>query len=97
MAIEVPEPKVDLVAKVIELTKLLASNNPNTRSDGIKQIKQLLLKNSEDTSDGMLHILHLICFIVIIFYLIYLYIIPLHDTVICSSMPTGLNPTPCKI
>ncbi|KAL4113832.1 hypothetical protein QTP88_017400 [Uroleucon formosanum] len=52
MATEAPEEKVDLVAKEIELTKLLASNDPKTRSDGIKQIKQLLLKHSGDTSDA---------------------------------------------
>ncbi|XP_060866484.1 uncharacterized protein LOC132942180 [Metopolophium dirhodum] len=52
MATEVPEAKVDLVTQEIELTKLLASNDPRTISDGIKQIKQLLLKNSEDTSDA---------------------------------------------
>jgi len=67
MAIEVPEAKVDLVAKEIELTQLLASNDSKTRSDGIKQIKQLLHENSEDTSDGMLHnILSFIYFILII-------------------------------
>lgn len=53
MASEVQNAKVDLVAKEIELTKLLASNDPKTRSDGIKQIKQLLLKHSGDTSDGL--------------------------------------------
>ncbi|XP_015371299.1 PREDICTED: ribosomal RNA processing protein 1 homolog [Diuraphis noxia] len=52
MATEASEDKVDLVAKEIELTKLLASNDPKTRSDGIKQIKQLLLKHSGDTSDA---------------------------------------------
>jgi len=66
MATEVPETKVDLVAKEIELTKLLASNDSRTRRDGIKQIKQLLMENSEDKNDGMLHILHFICFILII-------------------------------
>ncbi|CAI6343654.1 unnamed protein product [Macrosiphum euphorbiae] len=50
--VEASEDKVDLVAKEIELTKLLASNDPKTRSDGIKQIKQLLLKHSGDTSDA---------------------------------------------
>lgn len=45
--------KVNLVTKEIELTKLLASNDPKTRSDAIKQIKQLLLKNSGDTTDGL--------------------------------------------
>jgi len=54
--VEASEDKVDLVAKEIELTKLLASNDPKTRSDGIKQIKQLLLKHSGDTSDGLLHL-----------------------------------------
>eukprot|EP00102_Acyrthosiphon_pisum_P013595 XP_008183233.1 PREDICTED: uncharacterized protein LOC100574151 [Acyrthosiphon pisum] len=52
MATEVSETKVDLVAKEIELTQLLASNDPKTRSDGIKQIEQLLQENSEDTSDA---------------------------------------------
>ncbi|KAL4105169.1 hypothetical protein QTP88_020441 [Uroleucon formosanum] len=52
MATKVPELKVNLVAKEIELIKLLASNDPNTRSDGIKKIKQLLLDNSKDTSDA---------------------------------------------
>jgi hypothetical protein len=56
MATETSEDKVDLVAKEIELTKLLASNDPKTRSDGIKQIKQLLLKHSGDTNDGLLHL-----------------------------------------
>ncbi|XP_022169604.1 ribosomal RNA processing protein 1 homolog [Myzus persicae] len=50
--VEVPEDKVNLVAKEIELTKLLASNDPKTRSDGIKQIKQLLQKHSGDTTDA---------------------------------------------
>ncbi|CAI6357095.1 unnamed protein product [Macrosiphum euphorbiae] len=52
MATEVPEAIVDLVAKEIELTQLLTSNDPKTRSDGIKQIKQLLHEHSEDTSDA---------------------------------------------
>ncbi|XP_025203155.1 ribosomal RNA processing protein 1 homolog [Melanaphis sacchari] len=52
MATIASEDKVDLVAKEIELTKLLASNDPKTRSEGIKQIKQLLLKNSGNTSDA---------------------------------------------
>lgn len=68
MATEAPEDKVDLVAKEIELTKLLASNDPKTRSDGIKQIKQLLLQHSGDTSDGLFHIylyrIHCILFII---------------------------------
>jgi len=67
MATEVPEAKVDLVAKEIELTQLFASNDPRIRNDCIKQIKQLLLENSEDTIDGMLHnILLFIYFILII-------------------------------
>lgn len=45
--------KVNLVTREIELTKLLASNDPKTRSDGIKQMKQLLLKYSGDTTDGL--------------------------------------------
>lgn len=44
--------KVDLLAREIELTKLLASNDPKTRSEGLKQIKQLLLNNSGDTANG---------------------------------------------
>lgn len=56
--------KVNLLVKEIELTKLLASNDPKTRSDGIKQIKQLLLQNSGDTTDGLFYI-----FIKIIIYL----------------------------
>lgn len=58
MATEAAEDKVDLVTKEIELTKLLASNDPKIRSDGIKQIKQLLLAHSGDTSSGLfrLHI-----------------------------------------
>lgn len=51
------EDKVDLVAKEIELTKLLASNDPKIRSDGIKQIKQLLLKHSGDSDEGLIFIL----------------------------------------
>jgi len=61
VATEASEAEMDLVnRKVIELTKLLTSNDPNTRSDGIKQIKQLILKHSEDTSYSMIHILLLI-------------------------------------
>jgi hypothetical protein len=52
MATEVAEGKVDLVAKEIELTKLLASNDPKIRSDGIKKIKKLLLAHSGNTSGG---------------------------------------------
>jgi len=68
--VEASEDKVDLVAKEIELTKLLASNDPKTRSDGIKQIKQLLLKHSGDTTDGLLHLLviHLIVIYIFVFY-----------------------------
>jgi len=66
--VEVPEDKVDLVAKEIELTKLLASNDPKTRSDGIKQIKQLLLKHSGDTSDGLLYLLFISFILVFITY-----------------------------
>jgi len=68
--VEVLEDKVDLVAREIELTKLLASNDPKTRSDGIKQIKQLLLKHSGDASDGLLHLLliHFILIYIILFY-----------------------------
>lgn len=51
---EASEDKVNLVTKEIELTKLLASNDPKIRSEGIKQIKQLLLNNSGDVDDGML-------------------------------------------
>lgn len=69
MATEVSEDKVDLVAKEIELTKLLASNDPKTRSDGIKQIKQLLLKHSGDTSDGWLHLLFIRLILILIMYL----------------------------
>jgi len=43
--------RVDLMTKEIELTKLLASNDPKTRSEGIKKIKELLLKHSGDTSE----------------------------------------------
>ncbi|KAL5237853.1 hypothetical protein ACI65C_005263 [Semiaphis heraclei] len=49
---ETPEDKVDFVAKAIELTKLLASNNRKTRSYGIKKIKELFLKHSGDTMDA---------------------------------------------
>ncbi|KAL5237336.1 hypothetical protein ACI65C_004746 [Semiaphis heraclei] len=48
---ETPEDKVDFVAKAIEFTKLLASNNLKTRSYGIKRIKELFLKHSGDTMD----------------------------------------------
>lgn len=48
------EDKVDLVAKEIELTKLLASNDPKIRSEGIKQIKQLLLNHSGDSDEGLI-------------------------------------------
>lgn len=60
MATEASEDKVNLVAKEIELTKLLASNDPKIRSDGIKQIKQLLLAHSGDTSGGLFRLLVLI-------------------------------------
>lgn len=50
---DVPKDRVDLVAKQITVTKLLASNDPKIRSDGIKQMKQLLLDNSGDTSEGL--------------------------------------------
>jgi len=55
MASETPEDKVDFVAIAIEFTKLLASNNRKTRSYGIKRIKELFLKHSGDTIDGLLH------------------------------------------
>lgn len=53
MAIEAQEDLVHLVAKEIELTKLLASNDAKTRSEGIKQIKKLLLKHSGDIDNGL--------------------------------------------
>lgn len=56
MTTEASDDKVDLVAKEIELTKLLASNDPKTRSEGIKQIKQLLLKHSGDTNNGLFYL-----------------------------------------
>ncbi|VVC34106.1 Hypothetical protein CINCED_3A000649 [Cinara cedri] len=52
MATDTSEDKVNLVAREIELTKLLASNDPKIRSEGIKQIKQLLLNNSGDSEDA---------------------------------------------
>lgn len=55
MATEVIGNKVDLIVKEIELTKLLASNNPKIRNDGIKHIKQLLSNHSGDTIDGEFH------------------------------------------
>lgn len=58
MDTETHDDKVDLLTREIELTKLLASNDPKIRSDGIKQIKQLLLNHSDDTSNGLLLRLH---------------------------------------
>lgn len=55
MATEPSEDKVNLMTREIELTKLLASNDPKIRSDGIKQLKQLLLNNSGNTDNGMFH------------------------------------------
>lgn len=63
MATEASEDKVNLVTKEIELTKLLASNDPKIRSDGIKQIKQLLLSNSGDTDEGMFHYIYILIYI----------------------------------
>lgn len=60
MAAEVSNEKVDLMAKQITITKLLASNDPKIRSDGIKQMKQLLLSNSGDSSDGWFNLLTLL-------------------------------------
>lgn len=60
MAAEVSEDRVDLVAKQITVTKLLASNDPKIRSDGIKQMKQLLLSNSGDSSNGWFHLFTLL-------------------------------------
>jgi len=62
MATEAPEDKVDFLTKAIELTKLLVSNKSKTRSYGINIIKQLFLKHSGDTIDGLLN-LHFINFI----------------------------------
>lgn len=45
--------KENSFSKVIELSKLLASNNPNTRSNGIKKIKTLIEKYSGETTDGL--------------------------------------------
>jgi len=53
MATEAQEDVVHLVAQEIELTKLLASNDAKTRNEGIKRIKQLLLKHSGDTGSGL--------------------------------------------
>lgn len=69
MTTEAPEEKVDLVAKEIELTKLLASNDPKTRSEGIKQIKQLLLKHSGDSSDGLFIFFYPYRFLLFLLYL----------------------------
>lgn len=55
MATEPSEDKVNLMTREIELTKLLASNDPKIRSDSIKQIEQLILNNSGDINDGMFH------------------------------------------
>lgn len=52
MAEEISDDKVDLMTKQITITKLLASNDPKIRSDGIKQMKQLIQSNSGDTNDG---------------------------------------------
>lgn len=59
--------KINLLTKEIEITKLLASNDPKTRSDAIKQIKQLLLRNSGDTTDGLSCLLTLFSIIVIVY------------------------------